>query len=259
MRTLLLFLTLPILFISESIACSISAEQQHFCDIAQYSNYGIIRGKVVKKIKNGIKIKVFEVYRGEATEKEITVWDAGDWDCNGIPFYGDAENMGKVGETIVALILKIEETQNPWDEIGDYRNVYQRIGGFEKLQVKIVQKGDKIKGPFAEGVSSFHVDKLAEKLRDCIGEQIHEQPIVINGDANLKVYPNPTSDYLFIDYHAESADVSIYDIKGQLVAQDDIFIAEEGIKVDHLPAGVYICMAKIDGVIFRQKFIVFEN
>ncbi|MCB0838521.1 MAG: T9SS type A sorting domain-containing protein [Bacteroidetes bacterium] len=259
MRTLLLLLTFSIIAISETVACSISTAQQYFCQVAGYTNHGIIRGKITDKINKGIKIKVYEVYRGPATESVITVWDNQDWDCNGIIFNGEATNMGNVGETVVVFISQISQPENNWEKAGDYRNVYSYINDFPQHHYNLVQKGDKIKGPFSEGNWSVPLDKLAETLRECVGGMIHETPIVINGYSELQVYPNPVREYLFISGSGESADVKIYNLSGQLVAKKVIFIAEEGINIQNLTDGVYICMAEIDGIISRKKFMVMKN
>jgi hypothetical protein len=259
MRTLLLSLIFLIVTTYQSMACSIDPSQQYFCRYGQYTDYSIIRGEIVKEINQGIRIKVFEVYRGPATSEVITVWDDADFDCNGTLFFGDATNMGRVGETVLVYIQEITEVNNSWEKLGDYRNIYVYINNFPTHRINLVQKGNKIKGPITEGLWSVSVDKIAGTLRECIGESVYEKPIYISGDGSMNLYPNPARDDLFIAGSGEAADVQIFNLSGQLVVKKTIFIAEEGINVESLSPGVYICVAEIDGVISRKKFMVVND
>ncbi len=76
-------------------------------------------------------------------------------------------------------------------------------------------------------------------------------------DFNFSVYPNPTSDVLFLNFEKEGKQqVSIYNVSGKLVDSQWVdFSNEASVNVSNLPKGVYLISVATDGQSFSQQFI----
>jgi hypothetical protein len=117
MKTLLF----AILFLGAKFALACSCASSSFCTTAYYkSNDLILSGLIVDTASHSIKIKIIETLRGIENRDTITVWDGTDFDCNGL-FSMKAGMIGKLGDSILIILPKIESLQNSWDVIGDYR------------------------------------------------------------------------------------------------------------------------------------------
>ena len=69
-----------------------------------------------------------------------------------------------------------------------------------------------------------------------------------------KVYPNPSSDYLFVeDLFCDEAFVEIYDIKGIRIHNQ--YIDEQGISVSHLEVGIYVIRMSCGSFNWNTKFV----
>lgn len=69
---------------------------------------------------NSIQLLILEVIRGTESKSVITIWDGTDIECSG-NFSMKASGMAFYGDTILAVLPKIQSIQNPWDVVGDYR------------------------------------------------------------------------------------------------------------------------------------------
>lgn len=69
---------------------------------------------------------------------------------------------------------------------------------------------------------------------------------------NLKLYPNPSTNYIRIKSDAKSLDVKIYNIDGKLVVLGT-YKSDEDINVSKLNAGVYLVQANGVTVKFIKK------
>ena len=74
----------------------------------------------------------------------------------------------------------------------------------------------------------------------------------------LVIYPNPTSEKLYIKNHGESSvdEISILTINGQTVMKVNWNSISEGIPVNQLLQGVYFIRMKIEGKVVSKKFII---
>jgi len=79
--------------------------------------------------------------------------------------------------------------------------------------------------------------------------------LTVNND--LKTYPNPFNDYLYIQSTRQPLTLSIYTIAGNMVKQVNLSGIENSISVSDLNDGIYISTIKtIDGKeVYRQKII----
>lgn len=75
---------------------------------------------------------------------------------------------------------------------------------------------------------------------NCIKLQIRVSVENINTASNIKIYPNPTSDHLFIKGADKDTDISLYDVTGRLVYQSVTQQEVHSMSVSQLPTGHYI-------------------
>ena len=75
----------------------------------------------------------------------------------------------------------------------------------------------------------------------------------------LTIYPNPTSDnfYLLLPHSkSQSAQLSIYDMRGVLIKSQNINQTKTLINTSHLSNGVYLIQLNVDGIIYSKKLII---
>ncbi len=75
----------------------------------------------------------------------------------------------------------------------------------------------------------------------------------LTGKKAFNVYPNPASEYIRINTKAQSLEVGIYNIAGQLVMSS---VNETQIDISSLSGGLYFVDAKVDGERVFQKLVV---
>ncbi len=71
---------------------------------------------------------------------------------------------------------------------------------------------------------------------------------------NIRIYPNPATDYIYFSGLNENVSVKIIDLKGRILISSQK--AESGINVSHLPSGLYFLQIDLqDGKIITEKLI----
>ncbi len=77
---------------------------------------------IVDSFSHGISLKVLHVLNGAENRDTIKVWDmGGPYNmCNDSLTNSRAALLGKVGDTLIIALPKIDTIINPWDVIGDY-------------------------------------------------------------------------------------------------------------------------------------------
>lgn len=81
---------------------------------------------------------------------------------------------------------------------------------------------------------------------------------VIPKDNNLSIYPNPTTQFLYIGKESDKnyPEISIIDMSGKLIRQKKDHKYSEAIDVSSLLPGTYIIVSKSqDGKVYKNKFI----
>lgn len=92
-----------------------------FCKSIQNNpDYLIVSGKIISIDSDGLDLEVIDVLRGQETKSTIRIWDGTDFDCNG-PFPMSCLSIGNVNDSVVISLPRIEDKENTWDVIGDYR------------------------------------------------------------------------------------------------------------------------------------------
>ncbi len=74
-------------------------------------------------------------------------------------------------------------------------------------------------------------------------------------DPELRIYPNPTSSYLFLDYADTANEIMIYNIEGKKVIVVEPESSGMSIDVNSLKTGIYIIVVKFDTGVSRVKFL----
>lgn len=80
----------------------------------------------------------------------------------------------------------------------------------------------------------------------------------------LKLYPNPATDYLFIDYDilfVKEAKLKIYNSIGSVVYSKDLEEKKDNLKVyvSNFDNGLYFCSLQIDGKLLNTKKILINH
>ncbi|MEZ4887088.1 MAG: T9SS type A sorting domain-containing protein [Chitinophagales bacterium] len=94
------------------------------------------------------------------------------------------------------------------------------------------------------------------------GVNIEETPF--EALANLQTYPNPTSDFLTIQFELQQSaltKLAIYDLAGkklQTVVNETLQLGkhQQRVEVGDLPAGMYVCRLKVGGEMVSKTFVV---
>ncbi|MEY3982863.1 MAG: hypothetical protein RL160_420 [Bacteroidota bacterium] len=76
--------------------------------------------------------------------------------------------------------------------------------------------------------------------------------------AGIRVYPNPATGYLNVDLPAAAANttVSLLDATGRLVLTEKLGAAQNKLRVEQLPAGLYQVVVTVDGVSSTTRVVV---
>ncbi len=70
-----------------------------------------------------------------------------------------------------------------------------------------------------------------------------------------RIYPNPFSENLHIQSENLPVNITIFDVQGKLVFQQNIKVSSMEIETDRWLSGVYIVKIQTDNYTFHQKFI----
>ena len=78
-------------------------------------------------------------------------------------------------------------------------------------------------------------------------------------DTKIKLFPNPTADFVNIELHGDMqiANITIYKINGKKVLHQQINSQQTQLNVSSLASGIYIIEGYTQGgEVFREKFVV---
>ena len=97
------------------------------------------------------------------------------------------------------------------------------------------------------------INYISPEYNDCIGYN----PLNINEKADnfiIKIYPNPASDYIYIENIKEKARIEIYNMSGiiQLTADAN---GDSNINIRNLPDGLYLIKIQTDSNIAIKKLL----
>ncbi len=101
---------------------------------------------------------------------------------------------------------------------------------------------------------NFRLGAAATPCNNVASEEVEKEKV------NIKLYPNPTDNYIYIAYDKEKLQdntLIINDIQGKIVFQKTL--NEDKIDVTNYPNGIYFLqIRKEDKVIFREKIVILK-
>jgi hypothetical protein len=110
--------------------------------------------------------------------------------------------------------------------------------------------------PYIQNLFQFHFDSIS------IGNQYdfeYEPNSIANLNANaIKIYPNPVSDYLTIDFdEATIADVKMMDMNGRIISEISLNDNQtsHSINLSQISRGVYFLSIEIEGQVLNYKLV----
>lgn len=225
-------------------ACSFNTTP--FCQRTDPNSSTIIYGKIADTIPHGIRLEVFQVYRGTVMNDTITIWDSKFWcmDTTQLP----ASAIGNIGDTVIVDVPYVDSIANPWEVIGDYR-----MSNFYVHNMFLSVQGDSVYGfiagyPSAPPYYQTNVYSLEafktwlETDEDCNTLVSIQEPSVMD---LLSVYPNPATEYIAIRNLPAGATVQLLSVSGQYIS--DINTNAERISTAHLAAGSYLLKINYQG------------
>lgn len=217
----------------------------------------IARGKIIEKYNTHLVIELFEVYRGDETRCKIKIFNKEDYNCTGIVVDYELRYFGEVGQTFLFHADKLLYPKEPWEEVGEYRNMYPKIGHSDPPVNPIIQIGDELKGWLDEGLSSIKVSEVPSKLTEYEVKNLLPFSRPLCGVHPLGIYPNPAVDFFFInDEIGDDAELRIYNTRGQLVLSNEQVGKGEKVLLTHLSSGMYIVSVKTEIATFQQKLLI---
>lgn len=95
-------------------------------------------------------------------------------------------------------------------------------------------------------------------------DQIDSTKINLNEMQKLKLYPNPASTYLFIEYdiiYVKDAKIEIYNSIGAVIYNQKLEDKQDNIRisVSDFKNGLYFCSLQIDGKLINTKKILINH
>jgi hypothetical protein len=208
---------------------------------------------------NAVQLKVLEVLGGSESRTLIQVWDGTDFDCNGNVSM-KAVLLGSIGDTILAIIPKIQNIENTWDVTGDYRMPYH-LYYTPVVSVRSDTIYGLMNGLINNGPSSWHISKMAysdfrnywfHHQGDCtqltsIRERLDlPEPAILVVDRRIYLAPRENTVYTVSVWSVEGSRSVEETVKGEIVLDMQVF-----------PHGVYIItFTEYTGRQFRRKFVL---
>jgi hypothetical protein len=163
----------------------------------------------------------------------------------------------------------IPQIQNPVSNIIDSLTGWKKVEGYfksetgEEQYIYIGNFNDNANTPLTvlyqgsnpEPWVYFYIDDIS--LYECdsvVG--IDEKPI-----EQIKIYPNPAQDFVSIDLpkNINQAQLSIYNLTGQLVTQKQIAQANQQIPITELGNGVYVFVVESGGEVVGRRRVVISK
>lgn len=187
----------------------------------------------------------------------------------------DAGKMGNTGENLALVnsnqLFSIEQRETPIEneEIQLFANNYQNENYSFKLQLENANEDLEvyIKDNYLETLTpidtenefSFSVDpSISESTSILRFSLVFGNETLSDIDFNKEnytVYPNPTTDAIFIKGLSTQAEIWVYDVLGKKVLQTKVKNADEAIDLHQLEVGVYLVKVEGETYHFTQKII----
>ncbi|MFY0631095.1 MAG: T9SS type A sorting domain-containing protein [Flavobacteriaceae bacterium] len=82
------------------------------------------------------------------------------------------------------------------------------------------------------------------------------QDINLTNTKKFKIYPNPSTEYIYWDKNLNISDISIYNSIGKLIYHNNKTIIVDKLNVNFIPKGLYFIVAKSDQSKYTTKLII---
>ena len=181
--------------------------------------------------------------------ENVTIWDDAPWECNGT-FSMDAELFGAEGDTIIAMMPKIDSLINNWEVIGDYRSPH--FWFFESFLT--VRDGNFV-GLFNNDydLDTIPVNDLFPQLQPCLAVSSTN---TIDA-STVRIFPQPANSVLSIQMEEDgNYQWRVFDLNGRLLRQDRFQGNRESIETDYFPNGMYILQITQGEAILNRKVVI---
>jgi ligand-binding sensor domain-containing protein len=106
-------------------------------------------------------------------------------------------------------------------------------------------------GTYGDGVFIYSENNI----ESVIPKELLSKPDGVKKTPSIRLYPNPTNDYLIIDNLAGSASISIYSLQGKIVFSKNSIIEKYEFNVQALSSGIYFIKINDDFSCQTLKFI----
>jgi hypothetical protein len=121
----ILLIAIILLSSSKLLACDCDGGLT-FCEATiAIDNDLIVSGEITYVDSIKLRLRIFDIFKGDETKDTITIWAGTDFECNGL-FSMSTNELGEEGDSIIIILPKIDSAniENDWDVIGDYRRPY---------------------------------------------------------------------------------------------------------------------------------------
>ena len=253
-----------IVVLSYQLGKSCSFLPTSFCFAAsKFEDQFIFHGYITEVDTLGITIEILNVIRGEEFSPSIRVWDGTDFDCNG-PHSMAAADLGKVGDTLIFLLPRIDSLENTWDQLGDYRRPrnygYLHTLWVENGVVKGLIEGDGVAPP-GQAENNIYQLGLSRFIETFASGGNCDQLVSVGNTAEIpeiKLYPNPITRSLAIRLGGRFKPLwfELINIHGKKMVSFVVSSKYLSIQLETLPKGLYVAVFRWkDDILFRQKMI----
>lgn len=245
----LLLLSTPVV----TLACTFIPDP--FCDVFD-TDTAILHGRSIEIIDQGVRFEIITHIRGEEQRDTVIIYDQLPFECNG-EFSLVAQQFAPLGAEVVIALPQVDTLLNPWETIGDYRvpNYWLHT---TRLEVEAGEVKGNITQPF--GIQSMPLDDLIIEVQDGTANcSIISNVTESDATLSLSIYPNPTSDYLYItlDESQNLWAVSLVDIYGREFYRSTADV--NTIDVSGMPVGSYILRARHGSGAISNHIIVITD
>lgn len=226
-----------------------------FCGtIEEFPEDIVVSGTITSKNEKSIDLTIIDLFRGEESKEVIRIWDGTDFDCNGIHSMS-TKDIGEGGDTIIIMLPKINEIENEWDVLGDYRRP-DPYALTPELGVRNGEVTGSVKGWKFDKIPYNEFKENFTKSGDCTSILLS----VDNNDSNATIaVTNPFTTNLLIDLDEALNNVSIllYSSNGKLVFKEELhYRTISNIATGMLPTGLYILEIRNENKSFKRKKLI---
>ncbi|MGB0930041.1 MAG: T9SS type A sorting domain-containing protein [Chitinophagales bacterium] len=170
----------------------------------------------------------------------------------------------------LVVVEKTVEYEPPFEGMeAKHHNIFrQTLGGWEGTPFSPAKVGKTIEYDYTFSVKdawqddqiyviAFVQDDSNQSILNA-GSSWKNETVDIENQAipsSIRLYPNPSSDYLFLDAEEKPQSVQMFDIQGQLLQNTPFDYANSSMDIRNLPKGVYFVSIQWEGEKLVEKIV----